>query len=133
MSSPLGLGSLCIPGVWDFLLVPLCPPPNTAANFYPLSGPPGLLSCLPHNWSFPTLFLPPPISHLWFSLPLPPVVILFPLLSRTEASTLGPSFLLSFIWPVSCIMDILNFWANIQLLVNTYHAYPFEFKIPHSG
>jgi hypothetical protein len=43
------------------------------------------------------------------------VTILFPNLSRTEASTLWSSFFLSFIWSVSCNMCILSFW-----LISTY-------------
>jgi hypothetical protein len=39
------------------------------------------------------------------------MIILFPLLSRIEASTLWSSFLLNFIWV--CIVGILSFWANI--------------------
>uniref|UniRef100_A0A0V1KGP8 Uncharacterized protein n=1 Tax=Trichinella nativa TaxID=6335 RepID=A0A0V1KGP8_9BILA len=35
------------------------------------------------------------------------MITLFPLLSGIEASTLWPSFLLSFIWSVSCIMEAL--------------------------
>jgi hypothetical protein len=50
---------------------------------------------------------------------LPPVIILLPLLSGIEASTLWPSFLLSIIWSVSCSVDILCFWANIHLSVST--------------
>ena len=40
-------------------------------------------------------------------LPLPPMNILFPFLSRTQASTLCSSFL-GFIWSVSCIVSILS-------------------------
>jgi hypothetical protein len=40
---------------------------------------------------------------------------LFPLLNRIEACTLGPSFLLGFIWTVSYIMHNLNILANIHL------------------
>jgi hypothetical protein len=35
--------------------------------------------------------------------------ILFPLLRRTEASTLLSSFFLSFMWSVKCILGILRF------------------------
>jgi hypothetical protein len=45
----------------------------------------------------PLLFLPSS-SH-----PLLPLIILYPLLSRTEAFTLRYSFHLIFMWPVSCI------------------------------
>jgi hypothetical protein len=43
------------------------------------------------------------------------MIILFPFLSRYQISTLGPSFLLSFLQSVNCIMGILNFLANIHL------------------
>jgi hypothetical protein len=42
--------------------------------------------------------------------------------SRIEASSLGPSFLLNFLWSVGCIMVILYFLANIHLSVSIYHA-----------
>jgi hypothetical protein len=53
------------------------------------------------------------------------VIILFPLLWRTEASTGLSSFLLSSIWFVDCIMDILNFLPSIHLWVSTYHVCSF--------
>jgi hypothetical protein len=37
------------------------------------------------------------------------MIILFPFLSRIEAATHGPSFLLIFIWSVRFIISILNF------------------------
>jgi hypothetical protein len=44
---------------------------------------------------------------------LPPKNIFFPLLSGIEAFTLRPSFLLSFIWSVSCIVGVLNYcWCQ---------------------
>ena len=65
-------------------------------------------------------------SHLPFCLPpspcplplraIPPSVpsdYFVPLLRGIEASTLGPSFLLRFIWSLNCIMGILSFGANI--------------------
>ena len=36
------------------------------------------------------------------------VIILFPLLSEIEASSLGPSFLLNFLWSVGYIMGIVS-------------------------
>ena len=50
----------------------------------------------------------------------PPMGILFPLLRRTEISTVWSSFFLSFMWSVNCILGILNFWANIHLSVNMH-------------
>jgi hypothetical protein len=55
---------------------------------------------------------------------------LFPLLSRTEASTLWSSFFLNFIWSISCIVGIPSFLPNIHLSVSTYHLYSF---VAHSG
>ena len=72
------------------------------------------------------LFLIPSLSH-----PQLPLVILFPLLSRTdEASTFWSSFLLSFMWSVNCIMGILCSLPNIHLSVNTYHVYSFVTELP---
>ena len=75
----------------------------------------------------------PPISLPGPSLPLPPMIILFPLLCRIEAFTLCSSFFLSFIWSVNCILGIKNFWANIHLLVNPYHVCSFVPGLSHSG
>jgi hypothetical protein len=57
------------------------------------------------------------------------VIILFSLLSRTEAPTLWSCFFLSFIWSVSNIVDILSFLANIHLLVCTYHVCSYTTEI----
>jgi hypothetical protein len=43
------------------------------------------------------------------------MIILLPLLSGVEASTLWPSFLLSVIWSVGYILGILYFIPNINL------------------
>ena len=82
-------------------------------------------------WScFP---FPLPHSHPGPSLPLTPVIIFFPLLSGTEASSLGPFCLLYLLQSVGFILGILCFLANIHLPVNTYHACPFGSELPHSG
>jgi hypothetical protein len=60
------------------------------------------------------------------------VIILFPLLSRIEASTLWSSFFMSFIWSVRCILGILSFMPNIHLSVNTYHACSLVTRLPYS-
>jgi hypothetical protein len=75
--------------------------------------------------------VPPPTSGP--SLHLPPVIILFPFLSRIEASSLGPYCLLHFLWSVCCILGILYFLTNIHLSVSTYHAGPFGSRLAHSG
>ena len=53
------------------------------------------------------------------------VSILFPLLRKTEASTLGSSFFLSFMWFVNRILGIPRFEANIHLPVSAYHVCSF--------
>jgi hypothetical protein len=53
------------------------------------------------------------------------LIILIPLLSRTEASTLWSSYLLSFMWSVSCIMAILRSLPNTHLSVGAYHVCSF--------
>jgi hypothetical protein len=58
---------------------------------------------------------------------------LFPLLSRTEASTVRSSFFLSFLWSVSCTMSILRFFHDIHLSVSTYHVCSFVTMLPYSG
>jgi hypothetical protein len=55
------------------------------------------------------------------------------LLRRTKAPTLWSSFLLSFMWPMNCILGIWNFWANIHLSVSVYHVCSFVNGLPHSG
>jgi hypothetical protein len=32
---------------------------------------------------------------------------------------------LSYMWSMNCILDILNFWANIYLSVSAYHVCSF--------
>jgi len=95
---------------------------------------------IPHCYIFlfkvnPLYFFPAP-SNTWschpFSspcylhprspFPLPPLIILFLLLCRTEAATLWSSFFLSFMWFVNCILDIPNLWTNIYLSVSAYHV-----------
>jgi hypothetical protein len=39
----------------------------------------------------------------------------------------------SFISFVSCILDILSFWANIHLSVTVYHVCSFVIGLLHSG
>jgi hypothetical protein len=57
-------------------------------------------------------WLPPSASCDYFVIP-----------SKFEASTLWSSFLLSFIWSMSCIMTILRLWGNIYYQwVNTMYV-----------
>jgi hypothetical protein len=58
--------------------------------------------------------------------------VLIHLLRRIEVSTLWSSFL-SFMWSVNYILGIMNFWANIHLLVSAYHVCSFVVGLPHSG
>ena len=99
-------------------------PSHTATYFYSSSWPSGLVLSLP-------LYTLPPFSHSGPYVPLPPMIILFPVQSGFEASTLWPSFLLSFIWSEGCIMIILRFGANINLWVSAYHVCPFGSEFPH--
>jgi hypothetical protein len=59
--------------------------------------------------------------------------ILFPLLRRTEVSTLWFSFFLSFMCFANCILGILSSCANIHLSVSAHHVYSFVMWLPHSG
>jgi hypothetical protein len=79
----------------------------------------------------PTLYHPPSTFHP--SHPLSCLIILFPLLSRTDTSTLWSSFFLNFIWYVSYIVDILSILPNVHLSVSTYHVCSFGSRLPHSG
>jgi hypothetical protein len=130
--SPLGPMSLLLS--WHLGLsgcYPQSPPPHcyiTLFNFLTLytSFPSPPIPILPLFSPPPLLFLPSP------SQPLLPLIILIPLLSRTEASTLWFSFLLSFMWSVSCIMGIPQSLPNIHLSVSTYHVCSFMTELPHS-
>jgi hypothetical protein len=124
-SPPMNPESVISPG---FLVLsrgsPHLPPPE-AAYFHSFSWSYGLLLC-PHLILFPlsslfSLTSPGP------SLPLPPVIISFPLLNGIEASSLGPFCLLKtdLLWSVGCILGILYFLANIHISGSTYHAYSF--------
>jgi hypothetical protein len=65
------------------------------------------------------------------SFPLPFMIILFPFLSKIEASSLGPFLLFNFIRSVEYIMGILYFLANIHLVVSIYHACLFWSGLPY--
>jgi hypothetical protein len=60
----------------------------------------------------------PSHSALHFVSVTPSMGILFPLLKSIKVSTLWPSFFLSFMWFVNCILGIPSFWANIHLSVH---------------
>ena len=57
----------------------------------------------------------------------------FPLLRRTEVSTLWSSFFLNFMCFANCILGNLSFWANIHLSVSTNHVCSFGIGLPHLG
>jgi hypothetical protein len=59
--------------------------------------------------------------------------ILFSILERSKVSTLCSSLFLSFMCFANCILDILSFWANIHLSVNSYHVCSFVIELPYSG
>jgi hypothetical protein len=63
----------------------------------------------------------------------PSMGVLFPILRRSELSTLCSSFFLSFMCFSSFILGILNFCAKIHLSVSAYHVSSFVILLPHSG
>jgi hypothetical protein len=103
MSSPLPNGSLllsCLQGLFDgysqFHVSHCYTPPFNFPTLYTSPPPPSPPTPDPAPlFTHPLLFLSSPTHSL------PPVSILFPILSRTEASTLWSSFFLSFIWSVN--------------------------------
>lgn len=123
MSSPLGSGTLLLP--WSLRLssgclqLPITHCYRSLLNFLTLCT--SLLS-LPVPDTASPLYPPLSISLPGLSLPLPPVIVLFPVLCRIQASTLWSSCFLSSIWFVGCIVGILTFGANIHLSVSTYHV-----------
>jgi len=129
MSSPLVLGTSCIPVIWNFLVVTL---QILIPHCYTL-----LLNSLTLCTSFPSHPTPgPPLLSLPLLSPSqvpPPMIILFSLLSRTEVSTLWSSFFLGFICSVSWMVGIPSFLANIHLSVSTYHVFSFVTGLHHSA
>ena len=77
----------------------------------------------------------PSVSAMNFVSVTPSMGILFPLLKRTELSTVWSSFFLSFMCFANCILCIRNFWDNIHLPVSAYHNHVCSFVIglPHLG
>jgi hypothetical protein len=114
-----------IPGSFSYArslgFLEILPPPlptPAAAGYYSFSWPSGPLSLSLHLIlppHFPSSLLP----SLSSSLSLSPMTILFPLLSVTQASLLGPSFLSNFSGSVRCIMGVLYFMPNIHSSVST--------------
>jgi hypothetical protein len=88
--------------------------------------------------SLPTIdpehsYSPPyPLSHPVPTLHMPPLTILFSLLSEIQAFSLGPSFLFSFFGSVECIVRAPYFMIDIHLYVGTWQAFLFESELPHS-
>jgi hypothetical protein len=118
---------------WTFLWLPTAPHPQIVTHLCSISWPSVLLPCvLPYQILSPFPSPPPPIFLSSPSHPLSPLIILFPLLNRTEASTLWSSFL-SVLWFVSWIVGILSLLPNIHLSERTYHVCSFVTGLPHSG
>ena len=134
ISSLLGPGSLLLSwhlglaGGYPQFPIPHCYTPLFKFLTPCISSLSPLIPVHAHLFPPPHPFFLPSTSH-----PLLSISILFPLLRRTEASTFWPSFFLSFIWSVNCILVILSFWANIYLSVSAYHVCSFVTGLPHSG
>jgi hypothetical protein len=90
-----------------------------------------ILAWIPRWGSFWTVL--PSVSALNLDSVTPTMGILFPLLRRNEVSTLWSSIFLSFMSFTYSILGILNFWANIHLLVSAYHVSSFVDVLLHSG
>ena len=130
MSSPFGPGRLLIS--WHLGL-------SVCYNLFPI------LNCYTPLFNFLTFYTylpspPIPYSSPVFSIPLfspsnvlLPFIILFPLLSSSEAYTLWSSFLLSFMRFVSCIMGIPHSLLNVELSVGIHHVLCFVTELPHLG
>jgi hypothetical protein len=73
----------------------------------------------------------PSISALNFVSVIPSMGILFPILKRSEISTLWSSFFLSFMCFANSVLAI-SFWPNIHLSVSAYHVGSFMIGLPHS-
>jgi hypothetical protein len=112
MSSPWDLGVSCFSGIWNFLVA--TPQFSIPHPYTPL-------------FNFLTLCTSPPSPPIPDYGPLPSQFSSSqaPLLSRTEASTLWSSFLLSFMWFMSYIMSILYFLPNMHPSVSIYYVCSF--------
>ena len=84
-----------------------------------------------HTWCLPPFFLSLPFFLPSPPHPLLPMIILFPLLSKIEASTLWVSFFSSFVWSV--VSWVFQAFPNIYLSVSTYHVCSFMTGSHHSG
>lgn len=67
------------------------------------------------------------------SLHVPPISLLFSLMTDTQASFFGPSLLLSFFRPLRDRMNVLSFMANSHLKRSTYHGYPLSLDYHTKG
>ena len=126
------MGGSCFLDIWDFLIATSRTPSPIATLLCSISWPSVHLCHL-----LPYLIFPPFPSHLQFfpstSIPLFPLVVLFPLLNRMEAFILWSSVLLSFMRSVSYIVCIPYFLPNVLLSVSKYKACSFVMELPHSG
>ena len=87
-----------------------------------------LVWCLQFHLIFSPSSLPPRSSLL-----PPAMVILIAPQGRNEVAMPWAPFLIISTMSVGCIMDIVNFRANIHLSVNTYHVCSFVSGLPQSG
>jgi hypothetical protein len=134
MSSSLGPRSLPDP-----LCLGLCSTfrPNSLSHIstytYSFSWSSGHISCLSSYLILTHFFSPPLLSYLGPRPPSASYAYLVPLSKWYWSIHIGPSFLLSFIWSVSCITGILKILANIHLSVSTYHVCRVGSGFPYSG
>ena len=97
-----------------FCFLPPVPHPPVAIHPCSMSLPSEQLSCLLPFLILPLFFAPP---LLFFTIPshhLRPLIILFPVLIRMEASTLWSYFLLKFMQFMSCIVVIPHSMPNAR-------------------
>ena len=125
MSSSLGPESLPQPCCLGFSSGSSHSPCHTTRYFHSFSWPSGLLSCLPHTRYCLLFFPPPPLFHTCPSIPLPPMIMLFHVLSEIGdwSIQIWAFPLLKLHMVCEFFMDILNFLGNIHLSVSTYHIF----------
>jgi hypothetical protein len=110
-------------------------PPNLYISIYTYGHLPSSLSPQTPDPDWPPTphCTPYSLSHPVTSIHLPLTVILFSLLRKIQEFLIGPSFLFSVFGSLEYSVANLYFIVNIHLQASTYHACPFESRLPHSG